>query len=84
MVAPCYEGIKAYGLRKQLVEPVFGIIKEQQRARRFLLRGLANVAAEWTMLATAFNLRTLCRVWSSSPPFTHLFHGPKPLSCLVN
>ena len=57
---------EAYRLRRQLVEPVFGIIKEQQRARRFLLRGLANVAAEWTMLATAFNLRTLYRVWSSS------------------
>ena len=50
---------EAYGLRKQLVEPVFGIIKEQQGARRFLLRGLANVAAEWTVLATAFSLRTL-------------------------
>ena len=69
---------EAYKLRKQLVEPVFGIIKEQQGTRRFLLRGLVNVAAEWTMLATAFNLRTLCRVWSSSPPFTHPFHGPKP------
>ena len=30
---------EAYRLRKQLVEPVFGIIKEQQMARRFLLRG---------------------------------------------
>ena len=69
---------EAYGLRKQLVEPVFGIIKEQQGARRFLLRGLTNVAAEWTMLATAFNLRTLCRVWSSSPPFSRPFRGPKP------
>ena len=27
---------EAYGLRKQLVEPVFGIIKEQQRAREVL------------------------------------------------
>ena len=42
---------EAYKLRKQLVEPVFGIIKEQQGARRFLLRGLVNVAAEWTVLA---------------------------------
>ena len=57
---------EAYRPRKRLVEPVFGIIKEQQGAQRFLLRGLANVAAEWTMLATAFNLRTLYRVWSSS------------------
>ena len=39
---------EAYGLRKQLVEPVFGIIKEQQVARRFVLRGLANVTAECT------------------------------------
>ena len=70
---------EAYGLRKQLVEPVFGIIKEQQRARRFLLRGLTNVAAEWTMLATAFNLRTLCRVWSSRL-FIDLFRGPEAYS----
>lgn len=56
---------QVYDLRKQLVEPVFGIIKEEQGARRFLLRGIVNVAAEWTMLATAFNLRTLWRVWRS-------------------
>ena len=70
---------EAYGLRKQLVEPVFGIIKEQQGARRFLLRGLANVAAEWTMLATAFNLRTLWRVWHSRL-FIDLFRGPEAYS----
>ena len=51
--------------RKQLIEPVFGIIKEQQGVRRFLLRGLVNVAAEWVLLATAFNLRTLWRIWRS-------------------
>ena len=57
------EAKQVYWLRKLLVEPVFGIIKEQLGTRRFLLRGLANVAAEWTMLPTAFNLRTLWRVW---------------------
>ena len=56
---------EAYKLRKQLVEPVFGIVKEQQQARRFLLRGLANVAAEWTVLATTFNLRILWKAWRS-------------------
>ena len=66
---------EAYRLRKQLVEPVFGIIKEQQMARRFLLRGLVNVATEWTMLATAFNLRTLWRAWRSRA-FIQLPHGP--------
>jgi hypothetical protein len=49
--------------RKELSEPVFGILKEQQGARRFLLRGLANVRAEAKLLATAFNLRTLYHKW---------------------
>ena len=62
------EAKRAYKQRKQLVEPVFGIIKEQQQARRFLLRGLHNVAAEWTLLATAFNLRTLWRIWRAQAP----------------
>ena len=52
-----------YTQRKQLVEPVFGIIKEQQGARRFLLRGIDNVTAEWDLLAIAFNLRALWRSW---------------------
>ena len=52
-----------YSHRKELVEPAFGILKEQQGARRFLLRGLANVRAEWALLAATFNLKTLFRVW---------------------
>jgi transposase len=54
-----------YARRQGLSEPVFGILKDQMRARRFLLRGLKNVRAEFTLLATAFNLRTLCRIWKS-------------------
>ena len=53
-----------YARRQQLSEPVFGILKEQMGVRRFLLRGIANVSAEFTLLATAFNLRTLCQVWN--------------------
>ena len=33
---------RAYQRRKQLAEPVFGIIKEQMGVRRFLLRGLVE------------------------------------------
>jgi transposase len=58
-----HEAKGLYKLRKELVEPVFGILKEQQGGRRFLLRGLAKVRAEWDLLAAAFNLRTLWRVW---------------------
>ena len=54
---------QAYRRRIHMIEPVFGIVKEQQSARRFLLRGGANVAADWGLLATAFNLRTLWRIW---------------------
>jgi transposase len=61
----------AYRRRKTLPEPAFGILKEQQAARRFLLRGLVNVQAEWSLLATAFNLRTLARRWRAAA-------GPTP------
>ena len=71
------EAREVYKRRKPLVEPVFGIIKEQLAARRFLLRGFANVSAEWTLLGTAFNLRTLWRVWRLGV-FADLLRGPKP------
>jgi hypothetical protein len=57
---------EAYRRRKTLPEPAFGILEEQQAARRFLLRGLPNVRAEWSLLATAFNLRTLARLWQAA------------------
>ncbi len=63
---PTEEAQRLYSRRKGLVEPVFGILKEQMGARRFLLRGLANVKAEFTLLAVAFNLKTLCRIISTS------------------
>ena len=61
-----------YARRKELIEPIFGILKEQIGARRFLMRGLANVRAEFRLLATVFNLRTLWRVWKTRwrPPVT--------------
>lgn len=58
-----HEAKVAYKRRKELSEPSFGIVKEQMRFRRFLLRGLNNAKAEATMVATAFNLRTLYRAW---------------------
>jgi transposase len=53
--------------RKELVEPVFGIIKDAQAGRRLLLRGLEAVRAEWCLLAASFNLRVLARVWRQRP-----------------
>ena len=57
------EAKQLYVRRLPLVEPLFAIIKNQLDAQQFKLRGIANVRAEWTLLVTAFNLRTLWRVW---------------------
>jgi transposase len=51
-----------YARRKQTVEPAFGIIKAAIGFTRFHLRGLANVAAEWTLIALAYNCRRLHRL----------------------
>jgi transposase len=52
-------GRKLYGLRKQTVEPVFGIIKSAMRFRQFLLRGLASVQGEWTLVTMAWNIKRM-------------------------
>ena len=61
------EAQELYRHRKELVEPVFGILKEQQGTRRLLLRGLEGVRSEWRLLAAAFNLRTLAGIWQQRP-----------------
>jgi transposase len=50
-----------YRLRKQIVEPVFGQIKQARGFRQFLLRGLEKVRAEWALICTAHNLTKLAR-----------------------
>jgi len=52
-------GKALYKLRKQTVEPVFGIIKEVMGFRRFSLRGHAKVALEWTLVCVSYNLKRL-------------------------
>lgn len=55
-------GKTRYKRRKQTVEPVFGIIKSAMGFTRFHLRGLQNVAAEWLLVALAYNCRRLHRL----------------------
>ena len=50
-----------YRLRKQVVEPVFGQIKQARGFRQFLLRGTDKVKAEWAMICTAHNLLKLAK-----------------------
>jgi transposase len=60
-----HAGRATYALRKQVVEPVFGIIKEVMGFRRFMLRGLASVKSEWSLVCMAFNIKRLHKLATS-------------------
>ncbi len=55
------KGSAIYAQRKAIVEPVNGQIKEARGLRRFLLRGLEKVDAEWLLIAGTHNLLKLWR-----------------------
>jgi hypothetical protein len=57
-------GQAVYKWRKAIVEPVFGQNKEVRGFRRFSLRGLAKVAAEWDLIALTHNL---LKLWRAQP-----------------
>jgi transposase len=48
-----------YARRKALVEPVFGVLKQQRGMRQFRRRGLTEVGTEWALATTAYNLTRL-------------------------
>ena len=52
-------GQAAYARRKAIVEPVFGVLKQQRGIRQFRTRGLNNVANEFTLALLAFNITRL-------------------------
>jgi transposase len=61
-------GRSMYKMRKAIVEPVFGQIKEQRGFRRFSLRGLNNVRREWKLVCLASNLLKLFSSgWTPQP-----------------
>jgi transposase len=55
------DGRRIYGRRQAVVEPVFGVLKEQRGINKFRRRGLANVAIEWLLAVTAYNTTRLAR-----------------------
>jgi transposase len=52
-------GQAAYARRKAVVEPVFGVLKQQRAMRQFRTRGLQNVNNEFTLATLAFNITRL-------------------------
>jgi hypothetical protein len=53
------KGQGIYKKRKQIVEPVFGQIKEARGFRRFHLRGLEAVTGEWDLVCLTHNILKL-------------------------
>jgi Transposase DDE domain len=53
------DGRQLYALRKQVPEPVFGIIKSVMGFRQFLLRGIDRVRGEWSLVTMAWNMKRL-------------------------
>jgi len=52
-----------YAARKHIVEPVFGQIKSARGIRRFLMRGLEKVSAEWQLICSTHNI---LKIWRSA------------------
>jgi len=53
------KGQGVYKKRKQIIEPVFGQIKEARGFRRFHLRGLQAVTGEWNLVCLTHNILKL-------------------------
>lgn len=54
-------GKTLYAMRKAIVEPVFGQIKEARGIRRFRFRGWKRVSGEWKLICATHNLLKLFR-----------------------
>jgi transposase len=61
------EGKQVYARRKVLPEPVFGQIKGARGFRRFLLRGIERVRAEWDLVCLTHNLLKMWRSGRALP-----------------
>ena len=54
-------------MRKSIVEPVFGQVKDGRGFRRFSMRGFAKAGHEWSFVCAVHNLMKLFRHGGSQP-----------------
>src|SRR3989339_1209348 len=62
-------GRAVYARRKEIVEPVFGQIKQARGFRQFLMRGLKKVKGEWSLVCTTHNILKLWKSGRFKPGF---------------
>lgn len=72
-------GRARYSLRKAVVEPVFGQIKEVRGIRRFRLRGLERASGEWKLICATHNLLKLFRYRKGKYPGKARKHSRRPV-----
>lgn len=58
-------GAAVYAVRKAIVEPVIGQIKQARGFRQFLLRGVAKVRGEWALVCMTHNVLKMYRACSA-------------------
>lgn len=56
---PGTEGYGIYAKRKRMIELIFGQIKHVRGFQQFLLRGLAKMRGEWSLIGMSHNLLKL-------------------------
>jgi len=61
------DGRRIYRRRMTIIEPVFGNIKHNLKFKEFLLRGLKEVKAEFTLIAIAHNIRKIAKSLTKQP-----------------
>jgi transposase len=54
-------GREVYAKRKEMIEPIFGQLKQVLGFRQFSLRGLASMRGEWRLMCAVHNLLKLWR-----------------------
>lgn len=63
------ENVLMLAQRREIIEHVFGIIKNVMGFRRWMVRGLENVSALWNYICTVYNLKKIYQQWLQKPKF---------------